>query len=86
LVALIDGSFAGVTELIMFNRPAGPGGGQLLRRVNFAVPDNFPRLNGVASVDAPAGRLDPIETAEASYRNSTRVNVGWTWLFALNKR
>jgi hypothetical protein len=70
----------------MFNRPTATRGGQLLRRVNFAVPDNFPRLNGVASVDAPAGRLDPIETAEASYRNSTRVNVGWTWLFALNKR
>jgi hypothetical protein len=70
----------------MFNRPTGTRGGQLLRRVNFAVPANFPRLNGCAFVDAPAGHLDRIETAGVSYRNSTRVNVVWTWLFALNKR
>jgi hypothetical protein len=42
LVALIEGSFAGVIELIIFIRPAPTRAGHLLHRVNFAVSDNFP--------------------------------------------
>jgi hypothetical protein len=42
LVALIEGSFAGVIELIIFNRPTPTRAGHLLHRVNFAVSDNFP--------------------------------------------
>src|ERR1700744_732058 len=42
LVALIWGSFADVIELIIFNRLTAAGAGQLLRRVNFGDPDNFP--------------------------------------------
>jgi hypothetical protein len=34
-----------VIELIMFNPPTPAGAGQLLRRVNFAVPDNFPAVD-----------------------------------------
>jgi hypothetical protein len=44
VVALIWGSSAGVIELIMFNPPTRAGAGRLLRRVNFAVPDNFPAV------------------------------------------
>jgi hypothetical protein len=45
LVALIWGSFAGVLELIMFNRPTSTRSGHLLHRVNFAVTDNFPAFH-----------------------------------------
>jgi hypothetical protein len=70
----------------MFNRPTGARAGELSRRVNFAVPDNFPagypqrarRLwSRLALGDAPA---------TPSNGKSTPVNVGWTWIFVLNKR
>jgi hypothetical protein len=85
-LALIKGSFADVTELIMFNPPTGVGAGHLSRRVNFAVPDNFTVVYRRGSPHTPGNQPDGWSRPDASNQSSTAVNVARTWIFALNKR
>jgi hypothetical protein len=75
-----------VIELIMFNRQMRAGAGQLLRRVNFAVPDNFRAVCRQRLSPEPTARGGSSAAAAVSNRYSTPVNIGWTWFYVLNKR
>jgi hypothetical protein len=70
----------------MFNRPIGTGAGHLLRRVNFADPDNFAAFYRRRPPIPPSSRAGQVAPTEASNLYSTPVNIGRTWIFALNKR
>jgi hypothetical protein len=71
------GSFAGVIELIMFNRPTSTRSGYLLRRVNFAVPDNFrPDTTEVRGLAVPART----KWGWAGRREQPVIDTGQSWL------